>query len=133
MKIIGNEKGFTVIETLVSFTILMITVAVFYSFLNGYFYKTNEVGESLTAKTLAVKYVEEEANEIILGNTKTGVIYDESVKVKNTNFKIKVDIKDLTEDIAYYNNDNKFYEVKAKVFWKKRNYEVITYVDQDKK
>jgi competence protein ComGC len=130
---IGDEKGFTAIEMLISFTILMITIVVFYGFLSGYYYKKNEVGESLTAKTLVVKYVEKESNELVLGNTKSNLEYVDTDKVKNTLFTTKVSVKDITNEVDYYTDVFKIYEVKATVYWKKRNYEVITYVDQNEK
>lgn len=131
-----NEKGFTMIELMLSFIVFLVIIVMFYSFLNNYHYKSSSIGDSLTAKTLLLKHVESESNEILLTDNVKEISYKEQEKVKKTLFTIDTSVIDVTKEFSYYSDKFKIYEVKSKVSWNKdnklktRSYEVKTYVNK---
>lgn len=141
-----KEKGFTMIEMMFSFLIFLSIVIMFYGFLSNYYYKSSEVGESLTAKILALNYIETESNELLLSDNLNEVSYKDTTLVKKTLFTVDVSVVDVTDEFSHFSDKFKLYEITSKVKWgnrknintKKgelttRSYEVSTYVNKIEK
>lgn len=125
----NNEKGLTLIELMISMTILLIIVISSFQFFESYSYQSSEFGEYLTAKHLAVGALEEERKRFLEDySVEEGRVYDDMIRANKTSFKVEVNIENLTDEIAILTDDTKMIKITAKTHWKLRKVEVSAYV-----
>lgn len=124
-----NEKGFTLIELMVSMLILIITITAALQFYDTYKYEKGQYGEYITAKNLAVKALEEQRQYFLTTqDVSQQTAYENVVRVNGIDFNVTVKQKNETNQIAHVTNNIPFVQLISTVEWRLRKVEVDTYV-----
>lgn len=127
MEIIGNEKGLTLIELLVSlliFSFIMSASAMFYSQYNS---NMKNMSHHYTAKNFATSSLETEMNKTDQGINGLGVVYSEEIDIAGQHFTVVTKKEDITDSVAYFTNTIPFYKITSTVTWTKGKVEVMGY------
>lgn len=124
-----NEKGLTLIELLVAFTILIMVMASVVQFYKHYAEESREFGDYLTAKHIAIDALEYSRSTFLESGSQSGTFVHQGVtNVNETNFEYIVTQEDITSNFAIYSADVEIRKLTARTKWKKKKLEVILYV-----
>lgn len=126
-----NEKGFTLVEVLIASVIIISIMTVAFQFFESYNYGEKGFGEYITAKSLAVKTLEEQKDYFVrVNDINSSVVFNEIKKVNGTNFEVKVTKNDETDLVSVLNDERKLIKLTSVVKWRKTKVEVSSYVSE---
>lgn len=124
-----NEKGLTLIELLVSFTILIMVMASAVQFYKHYAEESREFGDYLTAKHITIDALEYSRSAFLENGSQSGTFVHQGVTTMNEiNFEYIVAQEDVTSNFAIYSADVGVRKLTAQTKWGKKSMEVILYV-----
>ena len=126
-----NEKGFTIVEVLVSMFILMLAMTASFQFFESYKVRSAQIGEYDTARLLAINGMENEILQTKNGDTFAGTVFEFTTSVNGEAFKTIVTRQNVTDEFDFINNQVEMYELASIVTWRDKQLEVKTYVSEE--
>lgn len=124
------QKGFTVVENLISFTIISLVLVVFVSFSIKITDKKHTLIEDLNLKAMAVNVMEEEINNI---KKELGVnegLRESEITEEGTLISKKVLIENEIDRFDIYTDKFNIYKVSVILSWNSKEFKVISYVEK---
>ena len=126
-----NEKGFTIVEVLVSMFILMLAMTASFQFFETYNVRSAQIGEYDTARLLAINGMENEILQTKNGDTYAGTVFEFTTSVNGEAFKTIVTRQNVTDEFDFINSKVEMYELASIVTWRDKQLEVKTYVSEE--
>lgn len=128
-----NQKGMTLVEVLITITIISLTMVVYVQFTSLMGKEQKDISENITMESILIDNLEKEIKEYKNGMLKENK-EEKKYKVQygSTNYEIEVIAQNSNNKVLWKTDKNNLVKLKVRVKAGKKELEVETYVTEGK-